>query len=180
MVQPEKITPFAFLQNLALQCGDSAVDKTEEASIDRAWRGIGFRMANQNFIVPMSEVEEVLYMPPYTNVPGVKDWLLGIANIRGRLLSLVDLPLFLGETPVLQSRDTRVIASKNDDLYTGILVEEVLGMQTFNEVELKQFKPENPSLLPFVKKAFEHQGDSWAIFSLLELGQSPEFLQVAI
>ena len=47
------------------------------------------------------EVVEILPMPQVTPVPGAQPWLLGVANIRGNLLPIVDLKQFLeGERTV--------------------------------------------------------------------------------
>ena len=43
----------------------------------------------------MGEVSEILDPPDYTRVPGVKDWVVGIANVRGSLLPLMDLKGFV-------------------------------------------------------------------------------------
>ncbi|WP_227511786.1 chemotaxis protein CheW [Psychrobacter sp. ENNN9_III] len=55
------------------------------------WRGIVFEIGGQRLIAPMGEVSEVLAMPEYTSMPLVKSWMLGIANVRGRLLPITDL-----------------------------------------------------------------------------------------
>ena len=59
------------------------------------WRGVVFEVGGQQLIAPMGEVSEVLSMPEFTSVPMAQPWLLGIANVRGRLLPLTDLAKFL-------------------------------------------------------------------------------------
>lgn len=52
-------------------------------------------------IAPLEEVKEILNYPDgVTRVPGTQAWLLGMANIRGNLLPLIDLQQFLGGVPV--------------------------------------------------------------------------------
>lgn len=59
------------------------------------WQGVVFEIGGQRLVAPMGQVSEVLAMPEYTSLPLVKPWMLGIANIRGRLLPITDLSQFL-------------------------------------------------------------------------------------
>ena len=66
------------------------------ASADE-WVGIGFRLGAERFVTARADVREVLPIPEQvTRVPGAKPWLRGIANLRGQLLTVVDLKSFLG------------------------------------------------------------------------------------
>ena len=61
------------------------------------WVGIGFRLGAERFVTSRADVREVLPIPEQvTRVPGAKPWLRGIANLRGQLLTVVDLKSFLG------------------------------------------------------------------------------------
>jgi twitching motility protein PilI len=61
------------------------------------WVGVGFRIGDERFVASRDSVREVLILPDsMTRVPGAKRWLLGIANLRGHLLPLVDVKLLLG------------------------------------------------------------------------------------
>jgi twitching motility protein PilI len=52
----------------------------------------GFRIGQEQFVASRDQVGEVLMLPEsMTRVPGAKRWMLGIANLRGHLLPLVDL-----------------------------------------------------------------------------------------
>lgn len=59
------------------------------------WSGIAFEMRGQYFVAPLGEVSEVIYPPKYTPVPNTQSWVKGLANIRGRLLSVSDLAHFI-------------------------------------------------------------------------------------
>ena len=52
-------------------------------------------MGHENFVADRDQVREVLMLPDaMTRVPGAKRWLLGIANLRGHLLPLMDLKMY--------------------------------------------------------------------------------------
>ena len=75
------------------------------------WVGVGFRIGEEQFVATREQVREVLMLPDsMTRVPGAKRWLLGIANLRGHLLPLVDVKLMLGSGRTTLRRNTRVIS----------------------------------------------------------------------
>lgn len=49
------------------------------------------RLAGGRYAVPMDRVVEVGRPPALTRVPGLPDWVLGLANWRGRVLAVLDL-----------------------------------------------------------------------------------------
>jgi twitching motility protein PilI len=55
-----------------------------------------FLLSGENFLAPIGEVAEILKTPRYTMVPGVEPWMRGLANVRGRLLPITDMMMFLG------------------------------------------------------------------------------------
>ena len=75
------------------------------------WQGVVFEIGGQRLVAPMGQVSEILTMPEYTSVPLVKPWMLGIANIRGRLLPLTDLSRFL-QVPSQLSQMTMIMCSQ--------------------------------------------------------------------
>ncbi len=93
------------------------------------WSGVGFSLAGQQYLCPLGEVAEVLNLPPYTPVPGTQSWLLGMSNVRGRLLPLTDLAAYAGFART--SRHPRVLVIDQPELFSGLLVDEVQGIQHF-------------------------------------------------
>lgn len=55
------------------------------------WQGIGYQLGGVRLVSSMGELLEVLKVRRYTPVPRVREWMLGIANIRGRLIPIIDL-----------------------------------------------------------------------------------------
>mgnify|MGYP002714204109 FL=1 len=76
------------------------------------WSGIAFEMMGQYFVAPLGEVSEVIYPPKYTPVPNTQPWVVGLANIRGRLLSVSDLAHYVSG----QSSQYLTIPSLYEDL----------------------------------------------------------------
>lgn len=150
----------------------------EEARV--IWSGVGFTLNDRRYVVSMGEVSEILSVPRYTQVPGVKTWVKGIANVRGRLMPVMDLLGFLNRPSSLQLKRRRLLALERGELYSGLVVDEVLGMQHIPQDTFTQALPDDyAETRPYLKGGFATEKGFWAVFSLYELARDPRFLNVA-
>src|SRR6185437_1080732 len=64
----------------------------EQIEAPGLWRAIGFRVGEHHFVSGIDEISEILMSPPpVTSIPSTRSWLMGVANVRGNLIALVDL-----------------------------------------------------------------------------------------
>src|SRR3546814_12949740 len=87
----QSLTAFELLLQIDRRCRLLGADLPSPPTHGDSWSGIGFRLGEHWYVAPMGEVSEVLHEPRYTHLPGVKPWVRGVANLRGRLLPLMDL-----------------------------------------------------------------------------------------
>jgi twitching motility protein PilI len=145
------------------------------------WVGIGFRIGETRLLSKMGEVTEILEMPDYTRVPGAKPWVVGIANVRGSLLPLMDIQGFVTGEGLKNRRDGRVLVANLRGTNTGLVVNEVLGLRHFSLEEQTYELPEiENALKPFIKQAFHREQQYWPVFSLQALIEDERFLQAAL
>src|ERR1700733_3208920 len=137
--------PFELLAELERRGRAVTASAATDAEKVGEWVGVALRMAGELYLVAREEAREVLGVPaPLTRVPGAKSWILGLANIRGQLLPVIDLRAFLGSGPTPPSRNTRVIVVNDRDIPAGLLVDEVLGFRRFADSE---FTADGPSTI---------------------------------
>lgn len=137
-------------------------------------------LAGQNFASRMEDVSEILQPPRLTKVPGVRSWVLGIANVRGRLVPVIDLAGLLGLPSQASWLSRRVIVLAYEEHFIGLLVDAVMGMQQFAEDRQIDAFDLHPEFHKFVEHAYELDGKSWPVFKLTQLLYEPEFLQIAV
>lgn len=173
-------TAFELLLAMNQRCRARAASLPVEQDGEAPWSGISFRLGNGWYVAPMSEVAEVLPEPRMTRIPGTKPWVLGVANLRGRLLPVMNLSGYFGAALSSHRRQRRVLVIDHDDLFTGLLVDEAPGLQHFPLTDLAMVPPENldEALAPFVRGYFFHERE-WAVFSPFALVTATEFLDVA-
>ena len=123
---------FAVLTDIARRSRAMAAGLPEQQEAVELWNGIGFVLAGERYVAPMGEVTEILHVPRYTHIPGVHPFMMGAANVRGRLLPLVDLAGFF-EVPrsSRSTRERRVLVVEQGDVFSGLVVDSVSGMQYF-------------------------------------------------
>lgn len=145
------------------------------------WVGVGFRIGEEQFIADREHVREVLMLPDaMSRVPGAKRWMLGIANLRGHLLPLIDVKLMLGSGRTSLRRSTRVISVNHREVPAGLVVDEVLGFRRFTDHEFNDKARETIVRCDrFIAGSYERNEDSWPIFNLYDLVESNLFLQAA-
>lgn len=177
----ESRTAFELLLDIDRRCRLLAADLPLQESRLQTWSGIGFRLGEHCFVAPMGEIAEVLQAPRLSRIPGVKSWVTGVTNLRGRLLPVTDLCGFLGLEAGATRKQRRVLVLDHGELFTGLLVDEVLGLQHFalNSLELSPPTPLLGSATPFIQGHFQRE-HCWGIFSPFALAQAPDFLDVAL
>jgi twitching motility protein PilI len=145
------------------------------------WTGVGFVLNGERYVAPLKEVAEILTLPTFTTVPGSKSWVRGVSNVRGTLLPLMDLFGFIGHRPHYPKNSMKVLVVNDENIQSGVVVDEVLGLQHFDEEKrINSIRLNEKKLLPYIKGGFQKDGQQWMVFSLFALAQDPEFLQVAI
>jgi len=175
--------PFELLRELerrskAALAGASGADVAGDVD---EWVGIGFRIADEQFIMARDDVREVLMVPALiARVPGAKPWVRGLANVRGQLLPIIDLKLFLGAGRSSAQREARVLVIKGTDLAAGLIVDEVFGFRRFLVTERSAKAPQTLANCDrFLEGMFERGLENWLIFSVQRLESSDEFLRAA-
>jgi twitching motility protein PilI len=176
----EPIEPFAALVALAQSSMQNAHGLPSQVDIKPHWTGVGFTLAGQRLVAPMAEVAEIFSVPNSTRLPGVKHWVRGVANVRGRLLPLLDLESFFGGALAGSRKQQRVLALEYGELYSGLIVSEVHGMQHFPVDSFHTDLPEELApMRGFLAGAYRQNDQDWAVFSPFKLARDERFFNAA-
>jgi twitching motility protein PilI len=173
--------PYELLRELDRRARAAAQGKTDAAASGAEWVGIAFRLGGEAFLLAREETREVMgYPAAVTRVPGAKNWIRGLSNVRGQLLPVIDVRAFLGSGGTGITRATRVLVANHREIPAGLVVDEVMGFRRFYESEFSTDLP--PTLLRcerFLAGAFKRGAEVWPVFSVRGLLESQQFLQAA-
>ena len=151
-----------------------------EAQASGLWRGIGFRVGARYLVSSIAEVNEILTFPQLTVVPGTRPWLLGVANVRGNLVPIIDLRNFVESERSQLADSSRVLIIRQHGGSVGLLVDEVLGQRNFSDEQRAEAEAESDSRYGrFVPERYQLGDVLWGLFSMASLVRTPEFLQAS-
>jgi len=181
MVDMETMDPVAILREIEESCRSIATGLSQQPETTSEWSGVAFRVGLNSLVTPLGEVVEILDFPELSMVPNTQHWMLGIANIRGKILPVVDLNGYLCGTLTQVTGKTRLLVIDYNGVFSGVVVDEVLGLKHFMDEEII----ENDSgvdefLQPYTRHGYSRGDQTWGLFSLFELADSPQFLQASV
>jgi purine-binding chemotaxis protein CheW len=70
---------------------------------------VGFRVGRETYGVPITSLREIVRVPEITAVPDAPDYVEGVINLRGKIVSVLDLRKRLGEVTVAPSKRNRIL-----------------------------------------------------------------------
>ena len=91
---------------------------------------IEFCLASETYGIESMFVREIHPLKDFTPLPGVPSFVLGIANIRGQIISVVDLKKFFGLPDKGLGELNKVIILRNSRMEFGILADGILGTRS--------------------------------------------------
>ncbi|MCA1979600.1 MAG: chemotaxis protein CheW [Thiobacillus sp.] len=146
------------------------------AGRDTSGSRLGFRVGDANWLVSLTDTEEVLPVPPIVRVPGARRWFRGLANIRGNLYAVSDFSDFMGQGATPEHNECRLLIPHRDfGVNAALLVRGTLGLRNIG-----RYRPLDavaPS--PWVSRQYtDESGANWHDLDFSRLLATPEFLRV--
>jgi twitching motility protein PilI len=144
----------------------------------RSWLAV--EVAGRGFLLPLNQAGEIFPMSPILAVPHTRPWFLGVANLRGALVGVVDLAAFLGIGADSKDRsDARLVGlNPNLDINCAVLIDRLAGLR--NEAALQVEAAPAGGRPGFAGGRFrDAAGRAWQELQLGALAADPAFRQIA-
>ncbi|HYA23386.1 MAG TPA: chemotaxis protein CheW [Terriglobales bacterium] len=84
---------------------------------------VGFKIGRESYGVPITSLHEIVRVPEITAVPDAPDYMEGVINLRGKIVSVLDLRKRLGETQVASNRRNRILVVEHKGRLSGLIVD---------------------------------------------------------
>ena len=173
MAASKETTPFEYLLSIDQKCVEHQGGMVQQVADAKFSHGLAFNLGPHHYMVPISEIDEVIAITNFTSIPRSQVWLKGISNIRGNLVTLLDLHSIIFDTPSkTDSQSKRALLVKAETHYYGLVVDSIIGMKSYQSDNSTDHVPDgfDPNFMSHVS-AFYQSGDEWyaalAIHSLL-------------
>jgi len=131
----------------------------EKIDIADQWSGVGFKVDETNFVLAIDQIVEVLIITETTKIPGISSWVLGLGNIRGNLLPLIDFKSYLYSKPTKITAHTRMVVINQQAGQIGLVVDEVFGQKHFQKSQLT----ESNDSVKYSKVAYKEDEEMWYV-----------------
>ena len=175
----KRLSSFDVLADYEQRSLEHVAGRPEMIEAPGHWRGVGFRLGKRRLAAAFEEIVEILPLPAITPVPGSQPWMLGVANVRGNLLPVVDLKQFLEGERTVVHEGQRVLVVRQTGGNVAVLIDELYGQRTFNDTH-RTALPEGEAdgrYAYFVSQAYRLADIDWGVFSMATLTRTPEFRQ---
>jgi len=93
------------------------------AGANRELHIVGFQVGRETYGVAITSLHEIVRVPEITAVPDAPDYMEGVINLRGKIVSVIDLRKRLGEKNVTSSRRNRILVVEHNARLSGLIVD---------------------------------------------------------
>lgn len=97
---------------------------------------VGFRVGRETFGVPIGLVHEIVRVPDITNVPDSPGYVEGVINLRGKIVSVVDLRKRFGEKTITAHKKNRILVAEVEGKMVGLIVDAASEVIKIPETEV--------------------------------------------
>lgn len=110
---------------------------TAQTADDPILQWVTFRLDNETYGINVMQVQEVLRYSEIAPVPGAPSYVLGIINLRGNVVTVIDTRQRFGLDPAPVSGNTRIVIIEVDRQVVGILVDSVAEVVYLRQSEIE-------------------------------------------
>lgn len=115
-----------------------------------------FRLGDGSYSVPVQNVREVYPLRGYTPLPVMPAFMVGLVNLRGRLLAVLDICPLLGLPRAAVRPDSFLLRIGIDDLEVGLLIDSVVEVRRSDAVATPALSTLTGQGLPWVRGVDQH------------------------
>ena len=109
--------------NQVLKRQKKQISSPDEQNGDEIVQLVGFIVGEEEYAIPILNIKEIIKPIEYTRVPSVPDYVLGVFNLRGSVIPLIDLRKRFSLSATKQSPSTRYIVLKDEESVAGFVID---------------------------------------------------------
>jgi purine-binding chemotaxis protein CheW len=154
-----------------MQAPESQATPSEESLL----QFLIFRIGSQNFMIEIHRVQEVMRYRPVTPIPAAPSFVEGMIELRGKVVTVVDLRSRLGMPEVEPGSRTRILVFRSKRANFGVIVDAVERVMPVSLEDI-QPPPEVPRGAPFILGVVKHDENLYLILDLERILTTNELL----
>lgn len=129
----------------------------------------GFKVCEEEYAIPVMEVQEVIKPQQVTAIPLAQDQIRGLINLRGQIVTCISLRKLFGKDDDLTKDHMNIIVKGADGLFS-LVVDEITDIIDINGDELEKAPDTiNPKLKKYVSKIYKRTQGLVILLTINEL-----------
>lgn len=153
------------------------------SGVDTRSNQLGVMIGPNRWLLNLQDAGEIVPVGPISPVPLTQSWFLGLANVRGNLVSVIDFARYQGYAPTPVDKDSRIIVfGTNLSFNSSLLVSRVMGLRNVAEMESKTDSTpnDNKNTIGMSRSYVDRDSHVWTELNLSMVVQDPKFLHVGL
>lgn len=154
-----------------------------------AVRQLGVMTGHTRWLLDLQQASEITSPGVLVSVPMTQDWFLGLMNIRGSLISVIDFARFQGMPPTLIGKTSRIVTlAPGLAAHSGLLVSRVFGLRSSagmraqaddaEPTEARDARQAKEAAAWVGKSFLDQASQKWTELDLSLVTQDPRFMNV--
>lgn len=115
----------------------NSFDKKENDLVDNSKRFLEFMLGKESYAIELLKVKEVITPPEMTSIPKSPPHICGLMNLRGLVMTVIDLRKKLGIVPDEDTSQNGVIIIDLGDRFVGVKVDSIQRVLNVNQDRMK-------------------------------------------
>jgi len=154
--------------------------RAQAVAQDPVLRWVTFRLGDEAYGINVMQVQEVLRMTEIAPVPGAPHYVLGIINLRGNVVTVLDTRARFGLEARETDDSTRIVIIETDGHIVGILVDSVAEVVNLRGSEIETApNVGNSESSRYIQGVYSRDGDILILVDVNKLLSAEEWGEVA-
>jgi twitching motility protein PilI len=152
------------------------------SGVDTRINQLGVMIGPSRWLLNLQEAGEIVPVGAISPVPLTQDWFLGLTNVRGNLVSVIDFARYQGYGPTTLDKDCRIVVFGSTlSFNSSLVVSRVMGLRNVAEMELRQdIQHDNKNRIGINRSYVDSDSHVWTELNLSMVVQDPRFLHVGL
>ncbi len=128
----------AQLEQVLQKQQDQLYNNSNESYEEEITQLVGFIVGDEEYAIPILNIQEIIKPIEYTRVPSTPEYVLGVFNLRGNVIPLIDLRKKFHLASQNQNDETRYIVMKDGDNIAGFVIDKLTEAIRLKESQIEQ------------------------------------------
>lgn len=159
----------------------ATTSKPSKDAVDEALRWVTFRLENEKYGINVMQVQEVLRVSEIAPVPGAPSYVLGIINLRGNVVTVIDTRSRFGLSSAETDDSSRIVIIESEEQVVGILVDSVAEVVDLNTSDIETApNVGTEESAKFIQGVASHDGELLILVDLNKLLSDEEWAEMML